>query len=171
MLKPINVKEINEYKDPISLFGEGCVAVVENEEKANPITIGWGGIGVLWGKPMCTVFIHESRYSKHMFDEVETFSICFFAKEYNKIAINYFGNVSGRDEDKIKNSGMTLCHDENTPYLKEAELVIICKKMGQTKFELDHVPEGRIHDWYQRDGVHSIYCGEIIKVLKSYESK
>ncbi|MCR4880110.1 MAG: flavin reductase [Bacilli bacterium] len=166
MFKEISFKEISNYKDPVSLFSEGCVAVVENKEKANPITIGWGGLGTLWSKPMCTVFIHEVRYSKHMFDEADTFSVCFFAPKYNPIAIKYFGTVSGRDEDKIKNSGLTLEHLENTPYLKEAELVIICKKMGQTKFDVNHVPEERIKGWYQKDGVHSIYCGEIIKVLR-----
>ncbi|MCR5078468.1 MAG: flavin reductase family protein [Bacilli bacterium] len=166
MLIEGNYKDIASYKDPVSLFGEGCVAVVENKEKANPITLGWGGVGVLWGKPMCTVFIHESRYSKHMFDEADSFSACFFAKEHNPIAIKYFGTASGRDEDKIAKSGMTLSRQDGIPYLEEAEFVILCKKLTQTKFDLDKVPEGKYHDWYSRDGVHSIYFGEIVKVLK-----
>ena len=167
MFKEVDFNEITNYKDPLSLFKEGAVAVVEDKEKANPITIGWGSLGTLWGMPMCTVYIHEKRYSKHMFDETNYFSVCFFKKEYDDIVNNIFGNMSGKDKDKIKLSNMTLSHISNTPYLEEAELVIICKKVGQTQFDSDNVPDGRMKEWYKRSGTHSIYCGEIIKVLKN----
>ena len=171
MLKEIDCKEIAEYKDAVSLFGEGCVALVENKEKANPITIAWGGLGVLWGKPMCSIFIHKSRYSKGIADDSPYFSVCCFAKEYKPIAIDYFGSASGRNEDKIAKSGFTLLHDEGVPYFKEAELVILCKKMGQTDFDKDKISEDKIKKWYEKDGVHTIYFGEIVKVLKKVDLK
>ncbi len=169
MWKEIGLEGIAEYKDPFSLFHEGAVALAENKEKANPITIGWGAIGTLWSKPMCTVYIHKSRYSKHIFDEADGFSVCFFPKKEDPIALRYFGTASGRDEDKIAKSGYRLAHEDGIPYLEEAELVILCKKVGETDFKADQVPEGRIRDWYAKDGVHSLYMGEIVKVLKKEE--
>ena len=40
------------------------------------------------------------------------------------------------------------------------------KSIVGTILKNDYVPEGRITEWYKKDGVHFIYCGEIIKVLK-----
>jgi hypothetical protein len=37
--------------------------------------------------------------------------------------------------------------------------------MGQSKFDLANISEPRIMKWYAKDGVHTIYYGEIIKVL------
>ena len=158
-------QDLASYKDPVALFDEGCVAVGENKEKANPITIGWGSIGVLWNRPMCCIYIHKTRYSKHIFDEGEFFSVCFFSKEYDR-EVDYFGTKSGREEDKIKNSHMTLLHEDGVPYLEEAELVFLCRKVGQTDFESAAVPKERIQPWYQKSGPHTIYCGEIIRIMK-----
>ena len=34
-----------------------------NEESFNTMTISWGGLGTLWGKPVATVYIRGSRYT------------------------------------------------------------------------------------------------------------
>ena len=168
MLKEVDFAEISKYKDPLKLFDEGCVALAENSEKANPITIGWGALGTLWSRPICTVYIHKKRFSKKIFDEAKFFSVCFLPKEYDKISLGYFGTATGRNEDKIAKSGLTLLHESEVFYFGESELVIICKKVGQTDFNTEQVPEGHYRDWYKKEGPHTIYCGEIIKVLKKY---
>ncbi|MCR4561659.1 MAG: flavin reductase family protein [Bacilli bacterium] len=165
MFKAIPYENISTYKDPISLFNEDGVVLVRDKEKGkvNPITIGWGSIGVLWGKPCCTIFIHESRYSKHLLDEEDFFSVCFLPKEQKKM-VAYFGKFSGRDVDKIKESGLEVV-DGDYPFLKDSELVIFCKKVGQTKFDESKISLPDIKNWCQQSGVHSIYFGEIVKVI------
>ena len=58
--------------------------------------------------------------------------------EYKKI-LGYLGKVSGRDEDKITNSNLTISHSDNTPYFEEGK-VPFCTKCpichNQTKFNL-----------------------------------
>ena len=73
--KEISIQEIAEYKDPFSLFADWAAASAKGKEKANSLLIGWGGLGILWSKPCCTVYIHESRYSKKIFDEADSFSV------------------------------------------------------------------------------------------------
>ena len=163
----IKLEEITQYKDPFSLFSEWAAATATGKEKTNSLLIGWGGLGVLWSRPCCTVYIHETRYSRKVFDEADSFSVCFFSKEKYLKPLEYLGQASGYQEDKIAGSGLNLLKEDGIPYFEEAELVILCKKMGQSKFDLNKIDHPqRIIDWYSRDGVHTLYYGEIVKVLR-----
>lgn len=46
--------------------------------KANTMTASWGGIGVLWGKNVATVYIRPQRHTKEFVDAGDTFTISFF---------------------------------------------------------------------------------------------
>ncbi len=164
--KEIPLEEITDYKDPFRLFSEWAAATAKGKERTNSLIIGWGGLGILWGKPCCTVYIHESRYSRIIFDEADAFSVSWFPKGQYQESLNYLGGVSGYQEDKMKGCGLSVIEGE-APYFQEAELVLICKKMAESKFELENIryPERTI-DWYRKDGVHTLYYGEIVKVLK-----
>ena len=90
------------------------------------------------------------------------FSVCLLP-ETCRDSIGYYGKVSGRDEDKIANGGLKVTMGE-APYAEESTLVLICRKMGQSKFDVDSVDKG-VEAWYHRSGVHTLYYGEIITVL------
>ena len=165
MFKEISPKQISDYKNPIDLFGEGAVTMVKKGNGANPMTIGWGSLGVLWRKPCMSVYIHKTRYSKELFDAADRFAVCFFGPEH-KEELSYFGTASGRDEDKAANCPLTLKEEDGFFYFEEAELVVFCKKMGQSDFYIEKIEPEPILAWYSKSGVHSIYCGEIVKVLR-----
>ena len=162
----IPISDICKYKDPFSLFSEGGLTVVESNGQIDPMTIGWGALGTLWSKRICTVYIHASRYSKVLFDQADRFAVCFLKPEYRK-QLDYCGNVSLRDEDKAAKSGMTLVRDCGIPFFEECELVILCKKIGQSDFDPKRITLPQIASWYTKEGPHTIYQGEIIKVLVS----
>lgn len=162
--KEIKLEDIDKYKNVFDLFSDSAIALANSGKKVNGLTIGWGSLGVLWSKPTCVVYVHETRYSRLIFDEADFFTVCFFKSKYDA-QLDYFGKVSGRDNDKIKESGLLLQEEDGIPYFAEAELVILCRKMGQSKFDLAKISEPRIMKWYEKDGVHTIYYGEIIKVL------
>lgn len=166
MLKKISFKEINNYKDSFSLFSDSQVALVKADDIVNPITIGWGLIGILWNKPCLCLFIHKSRFSKQLFDKANSFSLCVLKDEYRKY-LEYFGRVSGRCENKVEVSSLEVSYSNDTPYFVESDLVIIAKKMTETCFNTAIINDERILNWYKKDGVHSIYFGEIIEVLRS----
>ena len=59
-----------DYKQPIPavierLSKEGVFLNSAFEDKKNTMTIGWGSIGVIWGRP---VFIVTVRYSRHTYE-------------------------------------------------------------------------------------------------------
>ena len=155
--------EFMKEVDPCAFFSQGAIAYAKGKERENGLTIGWGALGVLWRKKVITVYIHKDRFSKRIFDEAETFSVMTFG-EGQKELLDYFGTYSGRDIDKAKKRGLNVIQDE-APYFEEAEIAIIAKKIGQSDFDVNHVDDG-VRAWYQRSGVHTIYQGEILKVLK-----
>ena len=61
--KKINVVE--EFTDNgFQWFRDAQLLAAGTKEKSNAMTIGWGGIGTLWGRPSLTVYVAEKRYTK-----------------------------------------------------------------------------------------------------------
>ena len=72
---------------------------------SNTMTASWGGVGIMWGKPVATAYIRPQRYTKEFVDDNEYFTLSFLPEEQRK-ALNICGSVSGRDvEDKWKKPG------------------------------------------------------------------
>ncbi|MBP5305227.1 MAG: flavin reductase family protein, partial [Lachnospiraceae bacterium] len=56
-----------------------------DKEKANAMTAGWGGMGVIWGKNVVFVFVRESRYTRELMDKYDTFSVNFLGDNKKSI--------------------------------------------------------------------------------------
>ena len=162
-MKEIAIKDLCNYINPMTIREEPAIIVANDGKETNGMTIGWAGFGALWRKYMATVYIHKMRYSKHIFDGAEYYSICFL-KPGNEKQVEYFGRVSGRDENKMEKCGMKVISDDFAPYFEESRVVVLCRVMGKSDFDPQSVDEG-VYDWYQKDGVHTQYYGEIVKVL------
>ena len=72
----------------------------------NMMTISWGGLGTLWNKPVATVYVRTSRYTHDYMDDNELFTISFYPESYKKM-LGVMGSKSGRDMDKMNDSGIT----------------------------------------------------------------
>ena len=117
-MKQINIRELNE--NAVKLISDDwalLTAADESKNSCNPMTVSWGGLGELWGKDTATVYVRESRYTKALMDKEDYFSLCFFDKEY-KSALSFCGSHSGRDCDKVKETGLTPTYDEKAPYFE-----------------------------------------------------
>ena len=117
--KQISPTELN--KNVFNMVGKEWMLVAsEIRGASNAMTASWGGFGIMWGKPVAFVVIRPQRYTKEFVDVSDKFSLTFFGEEYRKM-LNYFGTVSGREEDKITKAGLTVLHDNETPYFDEAK--------------------------------------------------
>ena len=149
--------------NPFTLFTDAMALTVGTKDKMNSMTIGWGGLGVLWGKerPVVTVYVEKRRYTHQFMEDNDYFTVEAFDKDYDK-ALQYLGTVSGRDEDKIKGSGLTLkMTDLGTPAFEEGNLILECRKIYGAPFNPDgfgDVPK----EVYSDRPLHSIYIGEIV---------
>ncbi len=161
--KEISCEKIN--KNVFEMVGKQWMLVTaEKGGKVNTMTASWGGMGVIWGKNVVFVVIRPQRFTKEFIDNSETFSLTFLNEEYRK-TLNYLGTVSGRDEDKILKSGLTVDFLDKTPYFVQGETVIKCKKLYNQYFTEDSfIDKNIINKWYNKD-YHMLYIAEIEKVL------
>ena len=90
-------------------------------EASNTMTASWGGVGIMWGKPVATVYIRPQRYTKEFIDKNEYFTLSFLPEEYRK-ALSVCGSVSGRNvADKWKEAGLHPFEIDGTAAVEEAE--------------------------------------------------
>lgn len=153
-------------KNPFTMIGkEWLLVTAEKEGKVNTMTASWGGVGIMWGKPVVSIYLRPQRYTKEFVDASAVFSLSVLGEEYRK-TLSYLGSVSGRDEDKLTKSGLTVVHDGNTPYFEEAGTVLICRKLYAQEMKpecfLDPEPEQK---WYPDRDYHTMYLAEIEKIL------
>lgn len=162
MFKEISAKEIKE-----NLIGciadEWTLISAGNEEGFNMMTASWGFAGELWGGDAVEVFIRPQRYTLKFVENSDYFALSFYGdnKEIHKVC----GSKSGRDTDKIKETGLTPIFSDGTVYFKEARLVIICKKQYADSIKEECFIDKDPLKWYPDKDYHRFFIGKIQKVL------
>ena len=165
--KKFNVRE-DFTENGFQWFHDAELLAAGDKEKSNAMTIGWGGIGTLWGRTALTVYVAEKRYTKEFFDKAEYFTVMAFDVEQSKV-LNYMGTKSGRDGDKAKALGLHTTYTANgTPYYTEATMVIECKIMYAAPFDPQYFKSDAPKKMYANfpAGIHSMYIGEVINAWK-----
>jgi flavin reductase (DIM6/NTAB) family NADH-FMN oxidoreductase RutF len=161
--KEINPTELS--KNPFSLIGQEWMLITAGDQKkANTMTASWGGVGILWNKPVAFCFIRPQRYTLEFVEREDYYTLSFFGPEYRK-ALNYCGSHSGRDGDKFAACGLTPSYDL-APYPEEANLVLVCKKLYKQDMEKDcFLDPALVEKNYPAGDFHRTFVGEIVKVL------
>ena len=165
--KKINVRE-DFTENGFQWFREAELLAAGDKAKSNAMTIGWGGIGTLWGRTALTVYVAEKRYTKEFMDNSPYFTVMAFDVEHSKV-LDYMGRNSGRDGDKAEALGLHTAYTENgTPYYTEADLVIECKTMYAAPFDPQYFKNDVPQRMYSNfpAGLHTMYIGEVVNAWK-----
>lgn len=154
-------------KNTFQMIGKEWMLIAAGDQnKANAMTASWGGFGVMYGKNVVYAVVRPQRYTKEFIDREDEFSLNFFEKEYKK-TLKYMGGISGRIEDKIEKSGLTLEYSGSTPYFNEARQILICKKLFAQPLEGEHIIDSKLdRTWYPNKDYHTLYIAEITKALQ-----
>lgn len=163
--KEIPVKSVQ--LNPFDLKSEWMlISAAKADGKANSMTASWGGFGIMWNKEVAFVVIRPQRYTKEFVDTAESFSLSFFDKSYLP-ELSYLGKVSGRDEDKMSKTKLTLVENQPIPFFNEAKRVLIVRKLFVQQLEQSSFLEKEIvPNWYPDKDFHYLYFVEIQKVLE-----
>ena len=138
-----------------------------NESSYNTMTASWGQMGILWNKPVATVYLRPQRYTLEFMEREETFSLSFFKKGTRRDELNLLGSKSGRDGDKISESGLEVTFFSGTPAFEEAELVLCCRKLFvQDLHEACFLDEKLRKRMYPQKDYHRMYVGAIEAAFK-----
>ena len=133
-------------------------------EKFNTMVIGWGGLGTLWGKAVCTVYVRPQRYTYEFMERENAFSVSVLPPECRE-ALRVCGSESGRDVDKVKKCGLTPAFSAlGAPYFEQAQLVLVCRKLYVQDLDLGGMAE-KVQIFYgpAQGGIHRAYTGEILE--------
>lgn len=148
----------------------GVLLTVKAGETVNTMTIGWGTLGIEWGKPIFTAFVRESRYTKELLDQNPEFTVNIPWEKPVPSILGFCGSRSGRDTDKIKALNLTLQAPQvvSVPAIEELPLTLECKVLYRRKQDLSAIP-GEIQEKFypQTAGAagqdpHTVYFGEIV---------
>ncbi len=142
-------------------------------DKVNTMAIEWGALGNLWAKPVFIAFVRRSRFTREMLDANPEFTINIPTGPYDKKIFKICGGRSGRDVDKVKETGMTLVDGEkvSVPGILELPMTLECKVVYRREQDVSLIPEDvrkrfyphmpeRDHDTDEDD--HVVYIGEVV---------
>ena len=137
------------------------------KEKFNTMTISWGGLGTIWNKPVATVYVRKSRYTKEFMDSSEYFTVSFYpdTKKYKTI-LGVLGSKSGRSMDKMFASGLNPVPAGESMSFKEAELTLVCRKLFVQELRKSKMPKEIATGFYADDDTHFMYIGEVVDIIK-----
>lgn len=163
MQKEINVRELKDnFVKMIS--NDWALLTAGTKDDFNTMTVSWGGIGELWNKDVCFVFVRPQRYTFEFMEKNDYFSLSFFGGDYKK-ELGICGSKSGRDIDKMSETGFTPVDLGNAVGYNEAKVNIVLKKLAYQDMKPDGFIDESIMKNYANNDFHRVYVGEIVKVV------
>ncbi len=158
--KTIAVSDLPD--NPFELIGkEWMLITAGNSGHFNTMTASWGGLGILWHKPVATVYIRSTRYTDQFVKRYDGFTLSVLPEEFRE-ALNVCGTLSGRDVNKVEMAGLTACvMPDSRVAFEEARLVFSCRKIYSDKIKPEQFIDKTISKHYPKLDYHNIYVGEI----------
>lgn len=148
-------------------LANGGVFLVALDEvgRANPMTIGWGEVGIVWSRPVFTVLVRRSRYTHGCLHASDSFTVNVPRIDGLQEELLFCGTKSGRDLDKAEACGLTLVAGRrvNTPIIEECVLHYECRIVARKQLEAgDFALPEVLKKYYETDDHHMIVMGEIL---------
>ncbi len=144
---------------------KGVFLTTKSEDKVNSMVIGWGHIGRVWERPVFITYVRDCRYTYEMLKRNPEFTVNVPIKGLDKNAFRICGTLSGRDMDKISESGLTLEEPEiiTVPGIKEFPLTLECRVIFQEEQDASKLPEDIRKKFYSIEtSEHTAFYGEIV---------
>jgi len=143
---------------------------VDATGRANPMAIGWGTIGVIWGKPIFCVLVRPSRFTHRLIEQSGDFTVNVPTPDLRE-QVMYCGTYSGRDEDKFAKTGLTPTPSlfVRSPVIEECPVQYECKVVHKNEVLPANLNGEIRQSAYASGDYHTIYFGEILAVHADME--
>ncbi|MDA8324951.1 MAG: flavin reductase family protein [Nitrospiraceae bacterium] len=139
-LKSLGAK-ILFYPTPVMVVG-----TYDKEGRPNVMTAAWGGV-CCSAPPSIAVSLRKATYSYGNLVERKAFTISIPSEAHMKEA-DYFGMVSGKNEDKFKATGLTPVRSQvvDAPYVGEFPFIVECRLIHTVEIGLHTQFIGEVAD-------------------------
>ena len=161
-----HIQPENLGENPFKLIGsDWSILTAGVHDDFNAMTVSWGGLGALWNMDVATVYVRPERYTFEFINRYEMFTLSFFDERYRE-ALNFIGTHSGRDSDKLRQTGL---NPETTPHkgvaFSEARLILECRKLYFQDLNPDNFLDPSIRELYPLSDYHRMFVGEVVNCL------
>lgn len=152
----------------LNALREGVYLTTRSGDKINTMVIGWGTVGIIWGRPVFICYVRESRFTRELLDSVSEFTVNMPVAPYDMSIFELCGSKSGRDMDKIAAAGLTPVEGRtvSVPALAEFPMTLECRVLYRQEQDLGLIPENIRNVYYPDNGSgadgHIAYIGEIV---------
>lgn len=121
MKKSLGAKTIL-YPTPVFIIGS-----YDDDDRPNAMAVAWGGI--CCSRPPCvTISLRKATYTYSNIMKRMAYTVNIPSEKYIKEA-DYFGLISGKNEDKFAKTGLTPIKSDlvDAPYIDEFPFILECK--------------------------------------------
>ena len=154
-----------ELENVCRLFDRDWTLItVKDGDTANAMTASWGGVGILWNKPVAFLFVRPQRHTYTLLQNEERFSLCFLPESYRD-ALRYCGTKSGKDGDKLTAVGLSVKARNSVPFVGESRLVLFCRKCYEDDLTADGFLDKSLLSNYRAGDFHRMYIVEIEQIF------
>lgn len=149
-------------------LGKGVLLTTQADGQANTMTIGWGTLGIEWGKPICTVYVRQSRHTKALLEKNGQFTVNIPYGEFDKNILGVCGTKSGRDMDKFAALNLETEPGETVrvPGIRQLPLTLECQVLYKEDQSLSNIDADSLARYYapgtpNENDYHTAYYGLI----------
>lgn len=163
-------------KEPISITTHGgeMIAALQRcsfltakaDGRENTMAIGWGTVGILWGRQVFICYVRKSRYTRELLDKNPEFTVNMPVGDYDRKIFEVCGMKSGRDVDKTAEAGLTLVEGSkvSVPAIAELPMTLECRVLYRREQDVGLLPSEMKEKLYPGEDPdsHVEYVGEIL---------
>jgi flavin reductase (DIM6/NTAB) family NADH-FMN oxidoreductase RutF len=141
----------------------GAFLTAAHDGVVNTMTIGWGSIGIFWGKPILTVVVRPQRFTHGLLAASGEFTVSIPHGDLVE-ELAYCGSRSGREGDKLAACGLTTQPGRvlATPVIAGGGLHFECRVVHSQVFEAARLDPAIAAACYPGGDFHTQFFGEIL---------
>jgi len=154
--------------NPFQLVGREWMLITAGALNAfNTMTASWGTFGHLWERDVAICYVRPQRHTYGFMERSGVYTLSFFDETWRK-ALEYCGTHSGREVDKMAQTGLTpFATPAGAVGFEQARLILECRKVYAGDIaEAGFVDRAVMDGVYPDRDFHRFYVGEISRVLR-----
>lgn len=150
---------------------KGAFLTVQAGDKLNVMTIGWASIGFMWGRPMLSIMVRDSRHTFKLIEKTSEFTVSVPMIDMAK-QLEFCGTKSGKTHDKLKECALELFPGEKTrtPIIHVPGIHFECKIAYKSAIDPNLLTDSYKHLYPAKD-YHTIYYGEIVYCYSTVDER
>ena len=140
-------------------------------DDVNTMTIGWALFGFIWGRPMLTVAVRNTRHTFGIMERAKDFTVS-VPLEGMASQLEFCGTTSGRKHNKAKESNLEMLPGvkARSPMVVVPGIQFECRIVYKSAMDPSNLIE-EYKSLYPEEDFHTLFYGEIVECYATSDGK